>query len=253
LTGFVAATFLRGITLVQVPTTLLAQVDAAIGGKTAVDIPEGKNLVGAFYQPLLVWIDPAILKTLPVKHWQNGLAEVIKYGAIWDAKLFEQLERRIDHLVKGYSAEWEPIIARCAKIKAEVVKKDPVETTGLRALLNFGHSVGHAVEAASGYHVYLHGEAISIGMFTAALLSETLAGLRPIDRIRLGILLTRAGLPIRARRLISRRRIMDFLARDKKVHDGAVRFVLLKSLGKAVSGQRVSPEILDVALSASGL
>jgi 3-dehydroquinate synthase len=253
LTGFVAATFLRGVKLVQVPTTLLAQVDAAIGGKTAVDIPEGKNLVGTFYQPLIVWIDPALLKTLPEKHWRNGLAEVIKYGVIRDAALFERLERRIDHLVKGYSSEWVPIIARCAKIKAEVVKKDPVETTGLRALLNFGHSVGHAVEAAGGYQGYLHGEAISIGMFAAALLSESLTGLRPVDRIRLGSLLTRAGLPVRVRHPIARRRIMDFLARDKKVRDGAVRFVLLKGLGRAVSGRSVPAEFLDAALSTSGL
>jgi 3-dehydroquinate synthase len=238
---------------VQVPTTLLAQVDAAIGGKTAVDIPEGKNLVGAFYEPLFVWIDSALLKTLPEKHWRNGLAEVIKYGAIRDARLFERLERRISHLVKGYSPEWPPIIARCAEIKAEIVKKDPLETTGLRALLNFGHSVGHAVEAAAGYSGYLHGEAISIGMVVAALLSERLTGLDSSDRIRLESLLTRAGLPVRVRKPIARRLIKDFLARDKKVRDGVVRFVLLKGLGKAVSGQGVSPKFLDAALSASGL
>ena len=253
LAGFVAATYLRGIGLVQVPTTLLAQVDAAIGGKTAVDIPEGKNLVGAFYHPLFVWIDPTLLKTLPARHWRNGLAEVIKYGAIRDARLFERMERRIDHLVNGYSPEWVPIIARCAKIKSEIVKKDPLEKTGLRALLNFGHSVGHAVEAAAGYHEYLHGEAIAIGMFAAALLSEQLTGLDPADRIRLGTLLSRAGLPAGVRQPIARRRIMEFLARDKKVRDGTVRFVLLKGLGRAVSGQSVSPELLDGALSASGL
>ena len=253
LTGFVAATFLRGIRLVQAPTTLLAQVDAAIGGKTAVDIPEGKNLVGVFYDPLFVWIDPALLKTLPQKHWRNGLSEVIKYGAIRDARLFEWLERRIDHLVKGYSPEWAPIIARCAEIKAEVVKKDPVETTGQRALLNFGHSIGHAVEAASEYRDYLHGEAISIGMVVAGALSKQMTGLDPVDQIRLRALLVRAGLPARVKKPIARRRIMDFLARDKKVLDGAIRFVLLKGLGEALGGQDVPPELLDEALSASGL
>jgi 3-dehydroquinate synthase len=253
LTGFVAATFLRGIRLVQVPTTLLAQVDAAIGGKTAVDIPEGKNLVGAFYQPLFVLIDPELLKSLPPRHWRNGMAEVIKYGAIRDPRLFELLESRVDHLVKGYSPEWEPIIERCARIKTEIVRRDPVETKGLRALLNFGHSVGHAVEAAAGYQGYLHGEAIAIGMHAAAILSESLTGLRSVDCHRLVMLLDRAGLPVRARRPMARGRLMDFLSRDKKVQDGTVRFVLLKGLGRAVAGRRVSPKHLDRALEASGL
>jgi 3-dehydroquinate synthase len=253
LTGFVAATYLRGIPYVQVPTTLLAQVDAAIGGKTGVDIPEGKNLVGAFYPPLFTWIDPTLLKTLPERHWRNGLAEVIKYGAIWDEDLFEKLERSMDQLLKGYSAAWDPIIARCAAIKSEVVRKDPLEKAGFRAILNFGHSVGHAIEAAAGYRDYLHGEAISIGMFVSGMLSEELAGLDPLDRIRLGTLLTKAGLPARVRKPISRKRLMEYLARDKKAQEGTVRFVLLKGLGKAVSGQSVPSEILDTALIASGL
>jgi 3-dehydroquinate synthase len=253
LTGFVAATFLRGIKLVQVPTTLLAQVDAAIGGKTAVDIPEGKNLVGAFYWPLFVWIDPSLLKTLPARHWRNGLAEVIKCGATRDAGLFARLERRINRLVQGYSPEWAPIIARCARIKAEVVRRDPMETTGLRAVLNFGHSVGHAVEAAAGYQGYLHGEAIAVGMAVAGRLSEKAAGLKPVDRIRLESLLRRAGLPLEVRKPIPRRRLFEFLARDKKARDGAVRFVLLKGLGRAASGRSVPHPLLVSALSASGL
>ena len=177
LTGFVAATYLRGIPFVQVPTTLLAQVDASIGGKTGVDIPEGKNLVGSFYHPRMIWIDPSMLKTLPPRHWRNGLAEVIKCGAIRDAKLFGLLERKIDKLVKGYSADWLPVIRRCAEIKTNVVEKDPLETKGLRAILNFGHTAGHAIEAAGGYRDYLHGEAISIGMFVAGGLSEELCSL----------------------------------------------------------------------------
>jgi len=253
LTGFVAATFLRGIKLVQVPTTLLAQVDAAIGGKTGVDIPEGKNLVGAFYHPLFVWIDPLLLKTLPLRHWKNGLAEVIKYGVIRDAGLFERLECRIDHLVKGYSTEWAPIIARCAQIKAEVVKQDPFETTGRRAILNFGHSIGHAIEAAAGYRDYLHGEAIAVGMVVAGRLSENMTGFKSSDRSRLDSLLRRAGLPLEARRPISRRRIFEFLARDKKTQDGAVKFVLLRKLGKAVSGQQVDKQSLVDALAVSDL
>jgi 3-dehydroquinate synthase len=228
-------------------------VDAAIGGKTAVDLPEGKNLAGAFYFPLFVWIDPSLLKTLPARHWRNGLAEVIKYGAIRDSRLFERLERRIDHLVKGYSAEWASIIARCAQMKAEVVRKDPVETTGQRAVLNFGHSVGHAVEAAAGYRGYLHGEAIAVGMAVAANLSERLAGLKSSDRGRLHSLLLRAGLPVKVRKPIPRRRLLEFLARDKKTRDGSVRFVLLKGLGRAASGRAVPPDQLAKALSASGL
>lgn len=253
LAGFVAATFLRGIPVVQIPTTLLAQVDSSIGGKTGVDIPEGKNLVGSFYQPRLVWVDPTLLKSLPKDHWRNGMGEVIKYGAIRDEVLFQKLEQKMELLLKGYHAEWEAIIARCAQIKADVVDKDPHERRGLRALLNFGHSVGHAVEAAGGYKLYSHGEAISIGMFVASQLSQVLAGLDPVDRIRLGTLLTRAGLPSQPRRPIKRDRLLSFLARDKKVKEGAVRFVLLEKLGKAVSGKQVPMETLDRALAASSL
>jgi 3-dehydroquinate synthase len=253
LTGFVAATYLRGIPFVQAPTTLLAQVDAAIGGKTGVDIPEGKNLVGSFYHPRIIWIDPTLLKTLPARHWRNGLAEVIKYGAIRDAKLFDLLERKIDKLVKGYSTDWLAVIKRCAEIKMEVVAKDPTETKGLRAILNFGHTVGHAVEAAGGYRDYLHGEAISIGMFVAAVLSEELAGLDTISRIRLGTLLTKAGLPARVKRPIARKKLFEFLSRDKKSQDGSVRFILLQKIGQAVSGQSVPPDLLSAALAPFGL
>ncbi len=253
LTGFVAATFLRGIPFVQVPTTLLAQVDAAIGGKTGVDIPEGKNLVGAFYQPRWIWLDPSLLKSLPVAHIRNGLAEVIKYGAIRDAKLFALLEKKMDTLAKGWSKEWDPIIERCALIKAEVVQKDPLETKGLRAILNFGHTVGHAVEATGGYKDYLHGEAVSIGMFVASAVSQQMGLLEPIDRIRLNTLLSRAGLPAQVKKPIPRDTLMRYLARDKKAEGGTVRFVLLGKIGEAVSGHVVPSEILEPALAASGL
>lgn len=253
LCGFVAATFLRGISLAQIPTTLLAQVDASIGGKTGVDIPEGKNLVGAFYMPKFVWIEPLLLKTLPVKHWRNGLAEVIKYGAIRDAALFATLEQKMDKLVKGYSPDWNAIIQRCATIKADVVEKDPYETTGLRAILNFGHSVGHAVEAAGKYKDYLHGEAVSIGMFVASAVSEQMNLIDMRDRIRLNTLLSRAGLPAQVRKPIPRETLMSFLSRDKKSEAGAVKFVLLKKIGQASSGYSVPPEILETALVTSGL
>lgn len=253
LAGFVAATYLRGIGFVQVPTTLLAQVDAAIGGKTGVDIPEGKNLVGCFYQPRLVWIDPALLRTLPKSHWHNGLAEVIKYAAIGDRALFATLEKHMESLLQGLSAPWVSIIGRCAEMKARIVERDPFETRGVRSLLNFGHSVGHAIEAATDFSRYLHGEAIAIGMFVAAFISQQAGLIDSVERIRLGTLLTRAGLPSRVDTPIPRARILEFLSRDKKVANGSVRFVLLKGIGKAEAGQAVSPEALDIALSASGL
>jgi 3-dehydroquinate synthase len=253
LVGFVAATYLRGIPYVQIPTTLLAQVDSSIGGKTGVDLAQGKNLVGAFNHPRLVWIDPRLLDSLPREHWRNGLGEVIKYGATLDAKLFATLEKQIKTLVNGSAAAWPAIIARCAELKAKIVQEDPTETSGRRAILNFGHSVGHAIEAASDYKGYLHGEAIAIGMFVAALISQQQGLIEAVERIRLGTLLTKAGLPLRARAPIPRTRLMEFLARDKKVADGAVRFVLLKGIGEAAPGQTISPEVLDVALSTVGL
>jgi len=251
--GFAAATYLRGIPFIQIPTTLLAQVDSSIGGKTGVDIPEGKNLVGAFHQPRLVWIDPTTLRTLPKAHLRNGMAEVIKYGAILDAKLFATLEHSAEDLLKGYSPAWTPIIARCVQLKAGVVEEDTFETKGRRALLNFGHSLGHAIEAATGYTRYLHGEAIAIGMFAAAIIGQQQDQTDQLDRIRLGTLLSKAGLPIRARAAIPRAELMTYLARDKKAADGSTRFVLLEKIGRAVSGQSVSPEVLEVTLTTVGL
>lgn len=253
LAGFVAGTYLRGISFIQIPTTLLAQVDSSIGGKTGVDIRQGKNLVGVFYQSRLVWSDPATLKSLPKAHWQNGMGEVIKYGAIMDAKLFAQLEKNVESLVEGYSPAWAGIIARCAELKAKVVQEDPHETTGRRAILNFGHSLGHAIEAATDYKQYLHGEAISIGMFAASIISQQQDLMDQVDRIRLGTLLTKAGLPIRVRKPIPRKRLMECLARDKKVADGAVKFVLLEGIGRVKPGQVVSPEVLEIALNMVGL
>jgi 3-dehydroquinate synthase len=253
LTGFVAGTYLRGIPFVQIPTTLLGQVDSSIGGKTGVDVPQGKNLVGVFYQPGLVWLDPGLLRSLPKLHWRNGMAEVIKYGAILDAALFATLEKKAEDLVEGYSTAWLPIIERCARLKARVVQEDPQETLGRRAILNFGHSLGHAIEAATDFDEYLHGEAVAIGMFAATVISQQQGTLDQLDRIRLGTLLTKAGLPLRVRKPIPRTRLMEFLARDKKAVDGAVRFVLLESIGKAQPGQTVSPEVLEVALTTVGL
>jgi len=253
LTGFIAATYMRGIPFIQIPTTLLAQVDASIGGKTGVDIPEGKNLVGAFYSPKLVWIDPSLMESLPARHWRNGAGEVIKYGAILDAGLFSRLEKNMGRLVQGWTPDWTPLISRCAGLKEGVTRKDPYETHGLRAILNFGHTVGHAIEAAGEYRDYLHGEAIAIGMIAAGYLSRAVMGFSEKDQARLKAVIINAGLPIRVKKPIARSVLMTYLARDKKVTQGTVRFVLLKKMGHAVSGIPVSANHLNAALRLIGL
>jgi 3-dehydroquinate synthase len=209
--------------------------------------------VGVFHQPRLIWTDPGTLRSLPRLHWRNGMAEVIKYGMIQDPALFATLEKKMEKLLKGYSADWLPIITRCAEIKARVVEKDPQETSGWRAILNFGHTVGHAIEAATEYRDYLHGESISIGMFVAAIISQQQGLMDAVDRIRLGTLLTRAGLPLRIHKPIPRGRLMEYLARDKKVTEGVVHFVLVEGIGRVKPSQLVSPDVLDMALSTVGL
>ncbi|MDP3259447.1 MAG: 3-dehydroquinate synthase, partial [Thermodesulfovibrionales bacterium] len=171
ITGFVASTYMRGIDYIQIPTTLLAQVDSSVGGKTGVNHKLGKNMIGTFYQPKLIWIDIDILKTLPQKEFFAGLAEVIKYGVIWDAKLFAFLENNRDKIVRLDRKALIHIIKCSCQIKAEVVSKDEREA-GLRAILNYGHTIGHAIETATGYKKYLHGEALAIGMHTEARLAE---------------------------------------------------------------------------------
>src|SRR3989440_4597027 len=194
LAGFVAATYLRGIPFTQVPTTLLAQVDSSVGGKVGVNLKAGKNLVGAFHQPRLVLCDLDTLATLPAREYRAGLAEVIKYGIIYDGKLFRQLERDLPKLLRPDRKTLAAIVARCCEIKAEVVRQDEREA-GLRAILNFGHTIGHALEAISSYGKYLHGEAISIGQVAAARLSAQVLGLSQIDVERIRAVFERAGLP----------------------------------------------------------
>src|SRR5260221_9422912 len=194
LAGFVAATYLRGIPFVQVPPTLLAQVDSSVGGKVGVNLKAGKNLVGAFYQPRLVLCDLDLLATLPSREYRSGLAEVIKYGIIYDAALFGLLEKELPKLLRREEGTLAEIVAWCCEIKAKVVGRDETEG-GLRAILNFGHTVGHAIEAISGYGAYLHGEAISIGQVVAARLSEMQLGLPRQEADRIASLFARAGLP----------------------------------------------------------
>jgi len=248
LAGFVAATYLRGIPFVQVPTTLLAQVDSSVGGKVGVNLAAGKNLVGAFYQPRLVLCDLATLRSLPVRELRAGLAEVIKYGIIYDASLFARLERDLPRLLRRDPAILADVVARCCEIKADVVRQDEHET-GLRAILNFGHTIGHAIEAISGYGKYLHGEAISIGQVAAAKLSTQLLHFPPADTRRIQKLFQRARLPIRINLSpAQKRRLLDAMLLDKKVTSGQVKFVLARSLGHVQPGHQVPPDAILRAL-----
>jgi len=248
LAGFVAASYLRGLALVQVPTTLLAQVDSSVGGKTGVNLRAGKNLVGAFWQPRLVLCDLDTLKTLPAREYSAGLAEVIKYGIIRDAALFRRLERNLGALLRLDQRELAAVVARCCAIKAEVVSQDETEG-GLRAILNFGHTIGHAIEAVFDYGAYLHGEAISIGQILAARLSQAILGLSEVDVHRIENLLGRAGLPVSVRLTAHQYDQLQAAMRlDKKVADGQIRFVLTDALGSARTGQIVSQDQLTAVL-----
>ncbi|MGO8765542.1 MAG: 3-dehydroquinate synthase [Limisphaerales bacterium] len=252
LAGFVAATYLRGIPFVQAPTTLLAQVDSSVGGKTGVNLRAGKNLVGAFYQPRLVLCDLDTLGTLPEREYRAGLAEVIKYGIIYDAKLFAVLERGLPKILKRDHKALAPVIARCCQIKAEVVSQDETEG-GLRAILNFGHTIGHAIENSSGYGKYLHGEAISIGQIAAARLSQKLTRLRAGEADRIEDLFQRANLPARIRlNAPQRQKLFAAMRLDKKADDGEIKFVLAKKIGKVVWNQRVPESLITETLDAIG-
>lgn len=222
LAGFAASIFLRGIALFQLPTTLLSMVDSSVGGKTGINLPQGKNLVGTFYQPWAVFVDLRTLTTLPERELRAGLAEVIKYGMIADPSLLSTLDRT--------SLDWPSVVRRSVEIKAAVVAEDERETTGRRAILNFGHTAGHALEAALGYGTLVHGEAVGLGMRVATLLSQRLCGLPESAALLLDRLLHRHGLP-RTLSGVSRDRIREALLLDKKREDGANRWVLLRALG----------------------
>ncbi len=252
LAGFVAATYLRGIDLVQVPTTLLAQVDSSVGGKTGVNLRAGKNLVGAFYQPKLVLCDLDTLKTLPEREYISGLAEVIKYGIIFDVKLFARLERDLPKILQRNAKTLSEIIARCCEIKAEVVSQDETET-GPRAILNFGHTIGHAIENGFGYGKFLHGEAISIGQVAAAKLSQKILGLPSGDVARIESMFMRAGLPVQIKlNSTQRKKLFTAMKLDKKVSAGEIKFVLAQKIGKVVWGQKVSPTLIEEILTTDG-
>jgi 3-dehydroquinate synthase len=248
LAGFVAATYLRGIAFVQVPTTLLAQVDSSVGGKVGVNLKAGKNLVGAFYQPRLVLCDLDTMRTLPEREFRSGLAEVIKNGIIYDARLFAQLERDLPKLLRREPQTLAAVVARSCEIKADIVGQDETEN-GLRAILNFGHTIGHAIENISGYGKYLHGEAISIGQVATAKLSSELTGLSGGDAERIRDLFKRAGLPTQIKlKLAQRQKLFAAMRLDKKVSGGEIKFVLARKIGKVVWGQRVPENVINQAL-----
>ncbi len=244
LAGFAAATYMRGVALVQIPTTVVAQVDSALGGKTAVNHPRAKNLIGAFCQPRLIVADVATLASLPEREFREGLAEVIKYGAIMDAAMVDGLERGLDAVLRREPAALEEAVERSLRHKATVVESDEREG-GLRKILNYGHTVGHALEASAGYGNFLHGEAVAIGMVAAGRLSQAFAGLPASDAARLERLLTRAGLPTampegwRGGEEFARA-----LRLDKKRAGDAVEFVLLDRLGHALTRKLGFAEIL---------
>lgn len=245
LAGFVAATYMRGLPLVQVPTTLLAMVDSSIGGKTAVDRGRLKNIVGTFYQPIMVVADIGTLNTLPADELANGLAEVIKSAAIRNTNLFKFLEINIDKVRELYPEVLEDMVLETARIKAEIVEKDEKEE-GLRGILNFGHTVGHAIEAVSGFR-FKHGQAVAIGMMAAARISNRMGTLDENEVARLEMVIRQAGLPVSMPELDGEK-VMQAMQHDKKVRHDKIRFVLLKSIGNAFLSDEVEPSLVREVL-----
>jgi 3-dehydroquinate synthase len=241
LAGFAAASFLRGIAFVQVPSTLLSMVDSSVGGKTGINIRDGKNLVGAFWQPEAVFADMSLLDTLPEREFSAGMGEVIKCGMLGDIQLFERLEK-LSRLTPR-SAELPSIIARCCEIKAQVVSTDERETAkdNGRALLNLGHTFAHAVENSAGYGNYLHGEAVGLGLVMAARLSEKMGFLTAGEVSRVDAILRKYDLPTALREPLEIERLMNASGRDKKVRAGKLRYVVMKKLGEAATCDEIDP------------
>ena len=249
LAGFAAATYQRGVAHLQVPTTLLAQVDSSVGGKTAINHPLGKNMIGAFHQPSAVVADSATLATLPQREYAAGLAEVVKYGAIFDIDFFAWLEANVEPLKRRDQEALARVIGRSCEIKAAIVARDEREA-GARALLNFGHTFGHAIESAAGYGTWLHGEAIATGMALAARLSVKLGRLAHADAQRLITLLERLGLPV-AEPSLSPEVWLEFMRRDKKNVGGGITLILLDGLGRAAVVKGTPAQTLRAFLTRS--
>lgn len=249
--GFAAASYLRGIDCVQVPTTLLAMVDSSVGGKTGINIAAGKNLVGAFHQPRAVVIGTDVLSTLPPREFAAGAAEIIKYGMLGDPALFRELEQSP---LTPRSGSLAAVIRRCCELKAQVVEADERELAkaGGRALLNLGHTFGHAVEQVAGYGVYLHGEAVAIGLCAAARLSARLGFLAAADVARVDAVVASHALPQRLRQPLEYRQLFAAMARDKKVRTGTPRFVILQRIGAATTTEGVDPALVEACFREVG-
>jgi len=248
LAGFLAASYARGIPLIQVPTTLLAQVDSSVGGKVGINLPQAKNMVGHFWQPRGVLIDTDVLTTLPVREYRAGLAEVVKYGVILDADFFALLEAETEAIVARQSAILRQIVARCCRLKADVVERDEREETGLRAVLNYGHTFAHALEAAAGYGELLHGEAVAIGMLCASRLAARLGRIGSGATERQYQLLSALGLPT-AMPDLPRQQLLSLMAHDKKTTAGRLRFVLPSRLGHVELVDNVPAQDVLAAMS----
>jgi len=248
MTGFAAACYQRGVPFIQIPTTLLSQVDSSVGGKTGINHPLGKNMIGAFYQPKVVLADTDTLKTLPARELSAGLAEVIKYGLIWDAGFLAWLEANMDKLRALDAVAITHAIYRSCEIKAQVVGQDEREG-GIRAILNLGHTFGHAIETGMGYGNWLHGEAVAAGMVMAAQTSQRMGWLTEVDVERTRVLIRAAGLPDVAPDL-GVDTYLEYMGHDKKVEGGKMRFVLLKKLGEAVITGDVPADVLTGVLTA---
>jgi len=245
LAGFAAATYARGLRFLQVPTTLLAMVDSSVGGKTGINHPQGKNLIGAFHQPAGVLIDTDSLSTLPDRDYRAGLAEVVKYGVILDAEFFAWLENNVDELCARDSAAVNHVVRRSCELKAEVVTQDERETLGLRAILNYGHTFAHAFEALAGYGTLLHGEAVAVGMLCASRLAESLGRISASCTQRQHDLLKALGLPVSVPDELQSRRteIVDRMMLDKKTENRQLRFILPTRLGEVEIVTGVEPEV----------
>ena len=246
-TGYAAATYLRGVPFIQIPTTLLSQVDSSVGGKTGINHPLGKNMIGAFYQPQVVLADIDTLKTLPAREFSAGMAEVIKYGLIRDAEFFDWLEANIEQLMALEENAISEAIYRSCRNKAEVVARDEHEN-GERALLNLGHTFGHAIENAMGYGVWLHGEAVAAGTMLAADLSQRMGWLSTAEVARMHALLTKAKLPLDAPKL-GAGKYLELMQLDKKVADGKIRLILQQGIGKSVITSDYDADKLKATLS----
>jgi 3-dehydroquinate synthase len=242
--GFAAASYLRGIAYVQVPTTLLAMVDSSVGGKTGINLSAGKNLVGAFHHPQAVYLAPEFLQTLPAREFAAGMAEVIKYGLLGDAALFAQLEKAVPG---ARHAELPAVIRRCCEMKAAIVRADEHETAAEdgRALLNLGHTFGHAIEQVTGYAAYLHGEAVAVGLAGAARLSQKLGLLSAADVARIERVLAAHDLPVRLRSPLPVMELQAATAHDKKNRAGGARFVVLKALGAAATRSGIPVSLVE--------